>query len=241
MRASSPAVDSSPLYLQLARQLATDIQRGIYRTDQALPSERFLSETLGVSRVTARKAIDVLVEQGLVLRKHGSGNFIPPRLEQASSKLASFSDELRQRGYTPSSQWITREVAVASALESEVLCLPRASRLTRLVRLRLADGVPMALEHSALPVQVLPQPTALEGSLYEYLDAHGAAPVRAQQLVRAINATGDMAKHLLVPESTALLWVRRVAYDMRDRAVEFTQSYCRSDYYSLAAELKKYP
>ena len=121
---STQPPDGSPLYLQLARQLESDIRTGTYRVDQALPSERMLSESLGVSRITARKAIDVLVEQGLVVRKHGSGNFIAPRIEQPTSKLASFSEELRQRGYVPASQWITRETGVATVPEREALGLP---------------------------------------------------------------------------------------------------------------------
>jgi GntR family transcriptional regulator len=237
--------DTSPLYLQLARQLAADIRAGSYRVDQALPSERVLCESLGVSRITARKAIDVLVEQGLVVRRHGSGNFIAPRIEQATSKLASFSEELRQRGYVPTSQWITRETGAATVAEREALGLPRGAKVARLLRLRLADGVPMAYEHSALPLAVLPRPQELEGSLYVHLARSGAAPVRAVQHLRAINASADMAAHLQVPEGAALLWVSRVAYRAEGAdaagAIEFTQSYCRSDYYAFVAELRSNP
>jgi GntR family transcriptional regulator len=68
------ANDSSPLYMQIARKLSDDVHNGRYQVDQALPSERALSELLNVSRVTARKAIDQLVDQGLVVRRRGSGN-----------------------------------------------------------------------------------------------------------------------------------------------------------------------
>lgn len=237
--------DTSPLYLQLARQLAADICAGSYRVDQALPSERVLCESLGVSRITARKAIDMLVEQGLVVRRHGSGNFIAPRIEQATSKLASFSEELRQRGYVPTSQWIAREIGAATAAEREALGLPRGAKVARLLRLRLADGVPMAYEHSALPLAVLPRPQELEGSLYVHLARSGATPVRAVQHLRAINASADMAAHLQVPEGAALLWVSRVAYRAEGAAdsgaIEFTQTYCRSDYYAFVAELRSTP
>lgn len=240
--ASSPSPeDTSPLYVQLARQLAADIRAGTYRVDQALPSERVLCESLGVSRITARKAIDVLVEQGLVVRRHGSGNFIAPRIEQPTSKLASFSEELRQRGYVPASQWITRETGAATVPEREALGLPRGAKVARLLRLRLADGVPMAYEHSALPLTVLPRPQELDGSLYLHLARSGAAPVRAVQHLRAINATADMATHLQVPEGAALLWVSRVAYGEDGTAIEFTQTYCRSDYYAFVAELRSTP
>jgi GntR family transcriptional regulator len=80
--------------------------------DEALPSERVLSERLDVSRATARAAIDQLVEQGLIIRKRGSGNYIAPRLEQPLARLTSFSEELKRRGYTPSSQWLQRTVVL---------------------------------------------------------------------------------------------------------------------------------
>lgn len=233
--------DTSPLYQQLARQLTAGILAGTYRVDQALPSERMLCESLGVSRITARKAIAVLVEQGLVLRRHGSGNFIAPRIEQPTSKLASFSEELRQRGYVPASQWITRETGNATSQEREALGLPRRAKVARLLRLRLADGVPMAYEHSALPLSVLPRPQELDGSLYLHLARSGAAPVRAVQHLRAINATADMATHLQVPEGAALLWVSRIAHGADGSAIEFTQTYCRSDYYAFVAELRSTP
>lgn len=236
-----PLDDATPLYQQLAQRLASEVRAGHFRTEQALPSERTLSETLGVSRVTARKAIDVLVAQGLVLRRHGAGNFIAPRLEQASSKLASFSDELRQRGYSPSSDWITRTTSNPSPTEREALGLGRGQQVARLERLRLADGVPMALEHSVLPLELLPQPQTLHGSLYQYLADQGSAPVRARQTVRAINADDHTAQRLDLAPGSALLWVQRTAHDAQGRPVEFTQSYCRSDYYHFVAELQSTP
>ncbi len=108
-------------------------------------------------------------------------------------------------------------------------------------RLRLADGVPMAYEHSALPLSVLPRPQELDGSLYLHLARSGAAPVRAVQHLRAINATADMASHLQVPEGAALLWVSRVAHSADGLAIEFTQTWCRSDYYAFVAELRSTP
>ena len=232
------ANDSSPLYLQLARQLESDIRAGTYRVDQALPSERMLSESLGLSRITARKAIEVLVGQGLVLRRQGSGNFIAPRLEQPLSKLASFSEELRQRGYLPSSHWINREIAPASAAEREALGLARGARVARLERLRLADGVPMAYERSTVLLRACPRPQDLDGSLYLHLARSGLAPVRAVQHIRAVNAEAALAAPLGIAIGTALLWVSRTAYLPDGVAVEHTQSYCRSDYYDFVAELK---
>src|SRR5450830_1537447 len=124
--------DNSPLYMQVARKLTKDVQDGRYQVDQALPSERLLSEQLDVSRVTARKAIDQLVEQGLVVRRRGSGNYVAPRIEQPLSNLSSFSEQLQQRGYKPRSEWLRREVVLADADQQLSLGLSPGSRVARL-------------------------------------------------------------------------------------------------------------
>ncbi|MGL4574624.1 MAG: GntR family transcriptional regulator, partial [Burkholderiaceae bacterium] len=95
---------ASPLYLQLAQVIGQAIADGHYQAHEALPSERVLAETLSVSRVTARKAIERLVEQGMIISKRGSGNYIAPRLEQPATRLSSFSEELHQRGFVPGSR-----------------------------------------------------------------------------------------------------------------------------------------
>ena len=179
---------ASPLYMQLAQRLAQAIRNNDYQPDEALPSERVLSESLSLSRVTARKAIDQLVEQGLVVRRRGSGNYIAPRLEQPLSRLTSFSEELHQRGFTPSSRWLARVCTAAAPDEQLSLGLSPGSRVARLERLRLADNVVMAYEVSVLPEQVLPHPSQVDASLYAHLATLGRAPVRALQHLRALNA-----------------------------------------------------
>jgi GntR family transcriptional regulator len=233
--------DNSPLYMQVARKLIKDVRDGLYQVDQALPSERVLSERLDVSRVTARKAIDQLVEQGLVVRKRGSGNYIAPRIEQPLSNLSSFSEQLEQRGYTPNSQWLRREIVRADADEQLALGLSPATRVARLERLRLADDVVMAYEVSVIPATVLPKPENVSGSLYAHLDKTGHMPVRALQHIRALNAPANLAGQLGVPEGQAVLFITRVGYLESGQAVELTHSYCRSDHYDFVAEMRRAP
>ncbi len=230
---------ASPLYIQLAQKLAQAIRDGEFQADEALPSERVLSEMLDLSRVTARKAIDRLVEQGLIVRKRGSGNYIAPRLEQPLSRLTSFSEELRQRGFKPSSKWLTRGFALAAPDEQLALGLSTGERVARLERLRLADTVVMAYEVSILPEAVLPDPSVVESSLYQHLSGTGNAPARALQHIRAINAEPKLAALLEVPVGQAVLYITRVGYRDGGQAVELTHSYCRSDYYDFVAEMRR--
>ncbi len=231
--------DSSPLYVQLARKLGQAIRDGRYQADEALPSERVLSESVDVSRVTARKAIDQLVEQGLIVRRRGSGNYIAPRIEQPLSRLTSFSEELHQRGYTPSSRWLERGIVAAVPDEQLTLGLSPGAKVARLERLRLADDVVMAYEVSVLPQTVLAHPDLVEGSLYEYLTGIHMAPVRALQHIRALNAQPRLAEQLGVPVGQAVLFITRIGYLDAGQAVELTHSYCRSDYYDFVAEMRR--
>lgn len=231
--------DHSPLYMQLARKLAQDVRDGRYQADQALPSERVLSEQLDVSRVTARKAIDQLVEQGLVVRRRGSGNYIAPRIEQPLSNLSSFSEQLQQRGYTPRSRWLRRELVAADADEQLALGLSPGSKVARLERLRLADDIVMAYEVSVLPASVLPRPEEVDASLYAHLSGTGNLPARALQHIRAMNADAVLAGRLEVPEGRAVLFITRVGYLESGAPVELTHSYCRSDHYDFVAELRR--
>jgi GntR family transcriptional regulator len=231
--------EASPLYLQLAQTLAQAIRDGLYQADEALPSERVLSESLSLSRVTARRAIDQLVEQGLVVRRQGSGNYIAPKLVQPLSRLTSFSEELHQRGYRPSSRWLHRTFSAASPDEQLSLGISNGARVARLERLRLADEVVMAYEVSVLPEAVLPDPQQVDASLYAHLATLGKAPVRALQHIRALNAGRELAQRLGVPGNHAVLFITRVGYLESGLPVELTHSYCRSDYYGFVAEMKR--
>ena len=240
LQAFKPDDDSvTPLYLQLAGKLADGIKNGAWKAEAALPSERMLSEVLGLSRVTTRKAIDLLCERGLLTRKRGSGTYITPRLEQPLSRLTNFSDELRQRGFTPGSQWLKREIGVACAEEILALGLANGACVARLSRLRTADNVVMAIENSVIPAHYMPDPDQVGASLYGYLDAHDLLPVRARQHLRAVNATAEQAALAKIETGTAMLHITRIGYQASGIAIELTHSYCRSDYYDFVAELRR--
>ena len=227
------------LYLQVAHGLAHLIRERYFSVDAALPSERVLAEKLGISRVTARKAIEVLVNDGLIVRRHGSGNYIAPLLEQPLTRLTGFTEQLKERGFVPRSRWVRRFVGVAVSEELVALGLSPGARVARLERVRLADETPMAYEVSALPVAVVPEPEAVHESLYAYLAERHCAPVRALQHIRAANATARQAELLSIPLGQALLYITRIGYREDGQPVEITHTWCRSDYYDYAAELRR--
>src|SRR5678809_1168112 len=229
-----PPLDESsaqPLYQQLQRALRGAIENGIIGPDDALPPERDLAEELSVSRITVRKAIDGLVEEGLLVRRQGSGTFVSNRVEKNFSKLTSFSEDMRARGRKPRSVWLNRAPGTVTPEESLTLRSSPGTPVYRFHRIRYADEAPMALEYATVLASCLPSVDAVETSLYEALERTGNRPVRALQRLRAVLLTAEQAKLLKAHEHDAGLLVERLGFLKDGRAVEFSQSYYRGDIY----------
>jgi GntR family transcriptional regulator, N-acetylglucosamine utilization regulator len=226
-----------PLYQQLQRRLRDAIENRILGPEDALPPERDLAEELSVSRITVRKAIDGLVEEGLLVRRQGSGTFVSNRVEKNFSKLTSFSEDMRARGRKPRSVWLNRAPGTVTPEESLPLRSSPGTPVYRFNRIRYADEVPMALEYATVLAFCLPSLDAVESSLYEALERTGNRPVRALQRLRAVLFTAEQAKLLKAKEHDAGLLVERLGFLKDGRAVEFSQSYYRGDIYDFVAEL----
>jgi GntR family transcriptional regulator len=227
--------------LQIARKMTDLIESKVWPEDHGVPSERQLVERLEVSRVTARKALQIIANKGLIVRRPGSGTYIAPRLEQPLSRLSSFSEELRLRGISCSSTCLLRDVAIASSQELMALGMSRGARVARLKRLRRADETPMAIEYCRVPELLLPEPELIQASLYELLDSLGAPVVRALQTISAVNATPEQARLLGINAGDAVLFVTRLGFGRDGRPMELTESYCRPDVYEFVAELTRTP
>jgi GntR family transcriptional regulator len=228
---------SLPLYQQLQRALRQAIENGVIAPEDALPPERDLAEMLGVSRITVRKAIDELAEEGLLVRKQGSGTFVSNRVEKNFAKLTSFSEDMRARGREPRSVWLTKAAGTVTPEESLTLRSSPGTPVFRFHRIRYADDAPMAIEYATVLANCLPSVDAVQSSLYEALEETGNRPVRALQRLRAVLFTAEQAKLLKAQERDAGLLVARVGYLKDGRAVEFSQSYYRGDIYDFVAEL----
>ena len=228
---------AQPLYQQLQRALRDAIENRVIGPDDALPPERDLAEMLNVSRITVRKAIDELVEDGLLIRKQGSGTFVSNRVEKNFAKLTSFSEDMRARGREPRSVWMNRATGTVTPEESLTLRSSPGTPVFRFHRIRYADDAPMAIEYATVIATCLPSLESVESSLYEALERTGNRPVRALQRLRAVLLTAEQAKLLKAQESDAGLLVARVGYLKDGRAVEYSQSYYRGDIYDFVAEL----
>ncbi|WP_108835242.1 GntR family transcriptional regulator [Tateyamaria sp. Alg231-49] len=232
---------AGPRYVQLRRRLEAGIEDGILAPNSSLPPEREIAEITDLSRVTVRKAIQELVREGTVEQRQGSGSFVREpvtRVEQSLSHLTSFTEDMQRRGLETTSKWLERGIFMPSPDEVLALGLSAGDQVSRIYRLREAGGRPMALERAALPLDILPNPTAVTTSLYDLLEQSGMRPVRAVQKISAINLETEEADLLNVAEGTAGLRIQRTSYLQSGRVAELTRSIYRGDAYDFVAELR---
>jgi GntR family transcriptional regulator len=235
---NDPAVYQPLAYLRLRRAIRNIVERRGIEPGQTLPSERDLAQTLKLSRVTVRKAIAGLVEDGLLHQRHGAGTFVAERIVKPMSRLTSFTEDLRERGLSPRSEFFERSLGEVTPEESLALNLSPGSIVARLHRVRYGQDEPLAIERSAVPASLLPDPMLVSDSLYEALERFNARPRRALQRLRAVSLNAHQARLLHVSAGSAGLNIERRSFLDDGRVVEFTCSWYRGDIYDFVAELQ---
>jgi GntR family transcriptional regulator len=198
------ATSNLPLYQQLQRALREAIDRGVYGPAEALPAERQLAAELDISRITVRKAIDGLVEEGLLVRRAGLGQFHqhPHRKEFRQADLVLRRHALaRPHAAQRLAQAFGRN-GDAGRGAAPAVCR-RAPAVYRFNRIRYADDMPMCLEYATIAASALPSLDAVDVSMYEALEAAGKRPVRALQRLSALLLNAEQAKLLQSKEGDA--------------------------------------
>ncbi len=225
-----------PLYYQLAESLRSKILAGEYAVGDQLPSERELMSLHDISRNTVRDAIDVLVQDGLVVRDHGRGTFVAqPQLKLGLTRLTSFSEDMRERNLKPSSILIKSEVFVPSQDVARKLQLNDGENVFHVERLRLADEIPMAINISYFSLRICPQLATEvigEGSIYGLLENKYQVKIsHAEQTVRARIANQYQADLLKISRGDPLLVIEGVAFNTDNQPIEFMTQFYRADRY----------
>ena len=232
--------NGGPLYTQFGQYMENVIRTGQFAEGESLPSERELAQISNLSRVTVRKAVDKLVRDGFIVKKHGSGSSVAAqsdRVHQSLSRLTSFSEDMERRGLTTESQWLERGLFQPSPEEIMALGLSSNQRVSRLERLRIADGKPLAIEKASLSEDFLPVPKAIGASLYSHLSKRNLKPTRAMQRISADIAKTNESDLLAMQPGAAVLRIERVSYLENNQIIEFTRSVYRADAYDFVAEL----
>lgn len=232
-----------PLYHQLYELLRAMILGGEWPPETLLPAESELQETYQVSQITVRQALDNLVSDGLIYRQRGRGSFVSqPAIQTTLTRIISFTEDMHQRGYQPSSRMIMTGLVPATPSIAEKLEIDTGDELAQLNRLRFADEEPLSIEQASLVHRYCPgvlnenyEKNSLRETLYR---DYGIQLVRAVESIRALKADKSQAELLSIEQNDALLSIERVSYSQANLPVEWLQIFYRSDRYVLHAELQ---
>jgi GntR family transcriptional regulator len=206
----------------------------------AIPSERQLSADLGVSRLTLRAALDDLAREGYLVRRRGSGTYVQLRKIAQELTMTSFSEDMRRRGMEPGSRTLSLAPQLAGARLGRLLNVSPGAEIVVIKRLRLADGVSMAIETLHVPAEVVPgvKPADLEGSFYELLRSRYAVEIAtATQTIEPTVTNEEESAALGVPLHSPAFLFERTSRDATDRTLEFVHSIYRGDRYRIVSEL----
>src|SRR6266704_6612230 len=208
---------------------------------QPIPAERQLAIDLGVSRLTLRAALDELVRDGHLDRRHGSGTYVTePKIAQPLT-LTSFSDDMRRRGMTPGSRTLELNSMLAGARLAHRLGVSPEARLIRVKRLRLADSMPMAMEVLHVPEALVPGLTRADfenHSFYELLrNRYSITIASGTQSIEPTVTSEEESEVLNVPLHSPAFLFERTTVSESGRIVQFVRSIYRGDRYRLVADL----
>lgn len=191
-----------------------------------LPSDAELCERFGVSRMTARHAVQVLANERLLHRERGRGTFVSARpIPRLLGSPLSFSESTRQRGKTPSSTIVFAGMAAPDDGDVKALEIAADDEVGVLERIRFADGVPMAIERAVItPACAGVVHTVGDGSLHAAFEGMGRVPARAQAHVTARQATKLEHERLRLAAGDVVLCERRIIFDQNGVPLEHTET-----------------
>ena len=230
-----------PLHVQIAESLLARIEAGELVAGDRLPSERDLAETLGVNRLTLRRALRALESQGLITRRPGLGTHVAsPKIERQAARLMSFTRGMQQRGFVPGTRLLSVEHLPAHAALAAVLQIGTGAPVCVVHRLRTLNREPALLEQYTLPEErfVHLERHDLEGrSIYAILqDDFGVKIQRARQSLEPVAASEYEAEMLGVAPGAPLMLEQRLSFDAHDRPVEHGRDLYRGDRFRFVTE-----
>jgi GntR family transcriptional regulator len=234
----------SPLYERVESVLAGDIADGSLPPETQLPPEDGLIERFKVSRTTVRKAIQNLVERGLVEVKRGKGTFVTrPKITQELTELTGFVEDMRAVGRTPTARLLDKRIVPADEAVAHQLALAPGTLVVRLRRVRLADGVAMSFDETYLPRELGEKVAAddLEAEpVFALLeDKYGTPLVEADYRLEAAAAGPDAAEALQIPPGSPIFLIERTSYTTGNRPVDYERLHYRGDLIRFVTRLAR--
>lgn len=228
-----------PLYFQVARQIEQAIEDGKLPPGSRLDNEIHLADRLGLSRPTMRRAIQQLVDKGLLVRKRGVGTQVVHGQVTRPVELTSLHDDLVQHGQEPTTTVLLHEVVGAGDDIATTLTVAPGDRVLHTRRLRFSAGEPLAVLENWLPAAFvdLSAEALVERGLYQLLRSRGVGMRVARQRIGARRGTNEECTLLDERRGSPLLTMERTTHDDSGRAVEFGRHVYRASRYAFEVTL----
>jgi GntR family transcriptional regulator len=218
-----------PIYFQIQEYIREKIKKKEWEPGSMIPSERILTETFDVSRMTIRQAIQGLVDEGILARKRGSGTFVnDQKVEQPLQSMISFTRLMESTGMKASAKILSFAERKATETEANVLGIEAGSMVFYLERIRLGNDIPIAIEASVIPAHLAKGLTEKDAelSLYQFLqEKAGLVFGDAKQSIEAISADEHTAELLAIVPGSPILLIERVAALRNGLPFEYVHSY----------------
>jgi GntR family transcriptional regulator len=235
----------STLYANIEETIAREIARGEYRPGDQLPTEDELLVRFQVSRITVRRAIQNLVQRGLLEIRRGHGTFVlEPRIAAELTKLTGFVEDMHAVGRTATARVLSQRIAVASARVAERLQLTKGTKVMRIERVRLADGVPISLDETYLPLylgkQIVRNDLRLHPIFTLLEKEYGVPLTEADYELEAVIATQPVADALQVKVGSPIFQIERTSMTTGRQPVDYEVLSYRGDLVRFVTKLSRH-
>lgn len=237
------AAGAEPLWAQAAALIETRIDDGIIPAGRRLPAERELCTQLGISRATLRRALQHLVDRGVLRASHGRGWYVSAGSERAvradrewPNSLESFTETARRKSLTATSTVLRADITEATLDEADEFGVAAGTKLFVLDRVRMLDSVPICVDHARVVLNLapgLPDTDFTTASLIEQLAAAGAEPVTDDSMIEARGCPEEYGEHLDLAPGEPVLVMQQTMVDAADRVVLVSAITYRGDRYRL--------
>jgi GntR family transcriptional regulator len=226
--------ESVPLYAVLEEQIASGIAQGEFPIGSQLPTEEGLIQRFAVSRTTVRRAIQNLLERGLIEIRRGTGTFVAqPRITQELTELTGFVEDMVALGHAPSARVLDWGVVSADARIAEHLAVAVGARVMRIRRVRLANGVGMSLDETYLPLvigeKIVTHDLEAEPIFTLLEERYGIALIEAEYKLEATSAEQDVAMALGVRLGSPIFLIERTSFAAGPRPIDYEKLHYRGD------------
>lgn len=228
--------DKSPLYLKVADSIKLATEQRILTGGDFIPTEREFSDLIGVSRITIRKALDILDKEGVIVRSCGRGTMISDTLEYSSKAPTGFTQQVVLKGKKPDTLWIKKETVACSEAIAKQLNIVENDDVFLLKRVRYIDDQPVSIEESYVPAHLIHDPDEIQLSLYDYFRSHNIILSKTQSRVSAKMPTEEFLEKLQLDEAVPVLLIEQTVFDSQGEPIEYSINRCRGDKYAFLSE-----